>query len=316
MSRSRAASIFFTAVALLISCGSDLRADSASAADQPTQADTTPPPPDHTLLGRLEAAGIVVRQSFVGVKEENLPASLNYVDSTLSGRSVNLDLAVKQKGFEWDPQANQTLLVSPSIEWHRSTATAMPTDKVSGAANLEYFVGTGGVGNGLVSQGKASVTRDVVKNQTQETASLLLTLRHMNGPGDKLSFLGYGFFYPYVGFEYFRNLPLQQGTVTVAPAVNLSFVTERLYLELYPFNSDPKGPRRLQLLGTYTYRERVAGDQAAARAYGLLELTVLYYLDSALRSAIAYSFEDGHNPLNNFLHDRKSSIAFKLKLGS
>jgi len=315
MTVQRALSAFLAAVALLIVSSPAALADPSPATDQPVQADATPPPPDHSVLGRLEAAGIIVRQSFVGVKEENLPASINYVDSTLTGRSFNVDLAVKHKGIEWDPQTNQTILLSPSIEWHRSTATAQPTDKLSGAANLEYFVGTGGVGNGLVFQGKGSVMRDVVKNQTQENASLLLTLRHLGGPGDKLKFLGYGFFYPYVGFEYFRNLPLQQGSTTLAPAVDLSFVTGRLYVELYPFNTEPRGPHRFQLLATYTYREHLGGENAPAHHYDLVEASLLYFLDTKLRSAIAFSFEDGHNPANNFLHDRKSTIALKLKLG-
>lgn len=316
MSRARASSTFLLVVALTIVCAQAAKAGVNGGQDQEAAASPPSPPPDTSVLGRLDAAGVFVRQNFVGVKEENLPATVSYVDSTLAGHSYLVDLAVKLKDFQPVSRSDQTLLVSPSVEWHRSDLKGNGTNKLSAAGNLEYFVKTvGGIRDGLIFQGQASVTREVVKNQTEEMASLLATLSHKGGPGDHLQYLGYGFYYPYLGFEYFANLPLTQAMTTLAPAVDLAFATGRLYLELYPFNSKPKGPRRFQLIGTYTYRKRVGGDREAAQGYGLLELSALYYLDTARRVAIGYTYEDGHNPTNNFLFDRRSSIALKLKLG-
>jgi len=316
VSRARASSTFLVVVALTIVCAQVAKAGGNAEQDQQAAASSAATPPDHSVLGRLEATGVVVRQSFVGVNAENLPATVSYVDSTLSGHSYLVDLAVKLNGFQPVSRPDQTLLVSPSVEWHRSDRKGNGINKLSAAGNVEYFVKTGaGIRDGLIFQGQASVTREVVGNQTEEMASLLTTLSHKGGPGDHLQYLGYGFYYPYLGFEYFANLPLTQGTTTLAPAVDLAFATGRLYLEIHPFNSKPKGPRRFQLIGTYTYRKRVGGDRDAAQGYGLLELSALYYLDAARRVAIGYTYEDGHNPTNNFLFDRRSSIALKLKLG-
>jgi len=264
------------------------------------------------FLDLLADCGIQIRKSFSGtVSEQGSPAALSFADSSLSGKFYSVDLAVKITSLEPTLKKGQ-LLLFPVAEWHRSTAEKEEKNKISGGLNAEYFLDI----PFFLFKGK--VVRDSLKDQTSAQASLLASLFDVNspyGPGAPIRAKSgslYARYYPYIGVEYFDNLPFMRGQEVLAPAVNAWFATGRLSVEWYPLNAST-GPGQFQLLGVYTYRQKLSGPLSDGH-YGLLNLSAIYYFDPKKRLALGIDFDHGDDPDANFLTIRRTAVSLRLKL--
>ena len=264
------------------------------------------------LLDRLSEKGIEIRKSFEGtVKELGLPASVSYAHSDLSGTFYGVDLGVKLAN--WQPSVKTgTLLLFPVTEWHRSTAEGEEKNKLSAGLNAEYFLDTPFFL--LASKLARDFEADTTSVQASAMASLYMEDRAY-GPGAPIrapSEALLGRYYPYIGVEYFDNLPFKRGQEVLADEVTASFAAFRLYTEAFPFNrSLDEG--QLQLQGTYTFRRRFDGDLVDDN-YDLLNVSLVYYFDEGQRLGIGYDYERGESPTSNFLSNEKSSVSLRLKL--
>jgi hypothetical protein len=89
------------------------------------------------------------------------------------------------------------------------------------------------------------------------------------------------------------------------------FLTARLYFEYWPVASLTR--QYLQLLVTYTYRDRIGGDGFSGENATELSLGLNLYLDEKCNFAIGYEHVEGEDPSNAFLDRRRSSVALKVR---
>lgn len=264
------------------------------------------------ILDKLVEQGMEIRKSFEGtVKELGAPASASYADSDISGSFYGVDLGIKLANWQ-PPLKTGTLLLFPVAEWHRSTAEGEEKNKLSAGLNVEYFLDT----PFFIFTSKLG--RDFQADTTSVQASVMASLFREEsnyGPGAPIrtpsgSLLGR--YYPYIGVEYFDNLPFKRGEEVLASEVTAWFSTGRLYVSWFPFNKTlDEGP--LQVHGTYTFRKSIDGD-LPEDSYDLLNLSLVYYLDEDQRFGIGYDYDQGEDPAANFLKNKKSSVSLRLKL--
>lgn len=264
------------------------------------------------ILDKLAAHGVEIRKSFEGtVKELGVPASASYANSDLSGTFYGVDLGIKLANWQ-PPLKTGTLLFFPLVEWHRSTAEGEEKNKVSAGLNLEYFLDTPFF---LLA---SKFARDFQADTTSVQASALASLFREEssfGPGAPIrtsSEALVGRYYPYLGIEYFDNLPFKRGQEVLASEITAWFTTGRLQVSWFPFNQT-LDEGRLQVHGTYTFRRKIDGD-LPEDSYDLLNLSLVYYLDEGQRFGIGYDYDRGEDPAANFLENTKSSVSFRLKL--
>jgi hypothetical protein len=276
-------------------------------------------------LDRLLNLGLSVRKSFVGTNDVNQPAAISFATASGGRTFYNMDIGIKHRGIDCmfgdphsDPLSRPELLLSPTVEFHRSSVTTAEVNKLSAGVNSEYYPKKqiGQISPFIFL--KTSVARDAQKHRTSGGASLSVSAKALegnSGPGQDIrtpNGLLLGLYYPYIGVDYFHNLPVTTGLVR-APAVDATFASARLYIQWYPFNFTNK-VSQFQVLVDASLRRRIGGDSSLPQTPGLVVADAIYFFDVKRRFGLGFEFEKGRNPQNNFQELRISSLNLKLKM--
>ncbi len=258
----------------------------------------------------LQANRISIKKALDGSRTERDPAAVSFSKSGSSDPFYNVDVgAVVQYG---EPFANSdkplAFVLYPSVEWHASANPPKRANKFNVQGNSDLYIGDltkSTFGEAFLF--KTNVVRDLENNTTGATVSLL------GGPASTRPWLPMAkspigsaiFSYtPYAGFEYFDNLSIQQGNLTV-PAVNAGTLTLRLRLNLYA------GP--FEIISYGYLRHRTSGSDLLPSNLKLFTLSVNLYFDRGRYFSVGYDYENGRNPQNNFQKTSKSSVALKFR---
>jgi|GEM_PF-1444378 len=271
-----------------------------------------------------------VRKAFDGSKDEKEPASINYVDSDSKGTFYSIDVGLKVKGCEKETD-KVSWSISPSVEFHRSSEREKNVNKKSFALNGESFIGPlkhyGADGSPMkdLDQPRAKIaapfflvktkgTRDSEAHTATASIQALASAFSLR-PGLPGRITPAGFrYYPYIGLEYLDQLPVKQGTVVLAHEFSGSFALVRLYAEWYPLRLIHYD--RLQIIGTYTYRELLGGKGLDDGNPALFTLGVNLFLNNDETIALGWQLEDGRGPDLGFRDERAVSVTFRVKIGA
>jgi hypothetical protein len=265
---------------------------------------------------------IAIRQSFDGASTEAKPAALTWVnhDSKLGGDYYLVDLGAQYKAPELVPCANCSLVLLPTLEWHRDTTTKTPTNIVCPKLNLEFRPARVAAGPADEPGGhtivpffllSGSASRDFKQLTTKGNLSLRTSLFGIKNwlpgseltTGDEKTYRGQ--YYPYLGVDWIDPVPGKTGT-------HFWSGIARFYAEYAPL---AKGNTQyLQVLLDYTYRRKLRGDPSVGKNLPLFIVGLNLFLDAKNRVAVGYQYQRGYDAKDDFAFHEKSSIGIKIKI--
>jgi len=285
---------------------------------------------------------VQVRKAFDGGKAETEAGAIGLVAPGKDSKTYWLvDAAVRTTPLNWQINSSGTLetFFFPSAEWHHMSTEPLleqkETNKAGGGLNVElWFPPFSGwrLREGLI--GKANLTRNLVRDTTERSASLLLETcaegvethedQGWEGgfrPCAELTYQGARrmHYYPYVGFERYTKLAIQSSDAVVAPAFDGSTFVVRVQGDVYPFSEEliPGNIDGLAFNFDYAYR-RVVSDATdlTSSNLNLFKFSATYFFVKGQAVGVGVTTEFGSSPAVNFVSQRRIVLAFRVKTKS
>jgi hypothetical protein len=280
-----------------------------------------------------------VRKAFDGGKSENEAAAVGFIAPGQDSKTYWLvDAAIRTTPFNWQLNEAGTFetFFFPSAEWHHMSAEPLleqkQTNKAGGGLNGElWFPRYSALAVRHAVIGKASVTRNFIKDTTEKSATLALETcmegvethedRGWEGgfrPCAELTYHGARRFhyYPYVGFERYAKLAISSSDDVVAPAFDGSMFLVRVQGDAFPFNRQviPGDIAGVVLNFEYAYRRALSdADELASENLNALKLSATYFFVEGQVAGVGLSMDFGASPSVNFVNQRRIVLAFRVK---
>ncbi len=267
-----------------------------------------------------------IRKTLDGSKNEALPAIIAYEKRDGEDNYTNIDIAVSPGAISCGNTKNDFNFY-PKLEYHRSTSNQAIRKSVIGL-NADYSFLT----SKQIVRGKppklsphflleASVSRDSINDKTTRKYALLLTGKSFikGAPGGAITFSPIDgaptgpdafIWYPYIGIESYENLPIELDGVEIAPAVEETFLTAKVTIEIYPFRRIEK--KGLQILLNHTFRKLNGESPFIDYTTEHFEASINYYFDKEGHVGFGVDYENGSSPARNFIDEERTTIGLKL----
>ena len=279
-----------------------------------------------------------IRKSFDGASGEQDAGSLGLVSPGKKSQVYwFLDGGIRTRpcelyiGTKTDTSHPPLLIWYPSAEWHHMSAEPLQeqeaTNKGGGALNAELWFGDPATANPRAYVlAKGAIKRNVLRDTTEKSVSLLLSVAQFAPaevqrgfrPGSPIVYNNFrrAMYFPYVGFEYFRELAITGGEdAVIAPAFDGGLALARLAFEFYPFHHQVlPGNIKFVVGGEYHYR-RLLKDVPAlgTRDLHFISLAATYFLDSDQNIGLGLTFDKGQSPTTNFVDQRRVVLGLEIK---
>jgi hypothetical protein len=276
----------------------------------------------------LSDKSITIRKTFDGTKEEQSPASIFYYRRPTGSDQEfsSTDIAIKVGEYEaFKNTPARSLLLYPTVEYHRNTDSTKLSHKISAAGTAEFRpVGLklppDPVTAGEVEQTgwavapvfilDAKYARDLVASKLDQTysAQVFTTTKTYpalpgypwrNGDGAYL-----GRYYAYIGAQHHSYKTEAQDTTG-----NVGFA--RVWTEFYPVTTLTE--RYLQLTADLAYRQRMSGNIGPTTVLSDLDLGANVYLDGSGHLGVGVEYLRGHDATRHFAYREQFTVGLKIK---
>jgi hypothetical protein len=281
-----------------------------------------------------------IREAFDGDSGEQQAGSVGFVDPGkdtpayfLLDGGIRLKPQSVHLGDSQSPAGHEALLIwYPSFEWHHLGSEALSRQEATNSGgpglNAELWIGNpDSTSLKVYFLAKGAVTRDVLNDTTEKSASMLLGLfqapadASVNGgfrPGSPIKVGGYQRvrYFPYFGFEYFRQLAITSGDDTVAPIYDGGDFLAKVDFEITPFHHETlPGHIRFVVSGKYEYRHLLKQIAAIdSREAQFVNAEISYYFVTDRKFGLGLTFDSGKAPGVNFTTQHRTALVLKAKL--
>ena len=257
-----------------------------------------------------------IRQTFSGtVEEDESPARVSYNDSTDTNPYFLVDLGIKSPERDLCPNAprDRQCLYGTTVEWHRSTDDG--TNKLTIGEDLSITIPTSSVSP--IFDATVNFGRDFHADETTASAHAFLTAFSETtvpaGPGRPI-FGNRLEYFPYAGLEYYQNVAIKDDDDNVlADAFHGAFAALKLSVHILPLSTTDGPSRRLELIAQYVHRNKISGSDHVADQLGAFSASAIYWLDTDRSVGVAYTYDTGETPDDNFRNVSRSAVTLTFK---
>lgn len=257
-----------------------------------------------------------IRQTFSGtVEEDESPARVSYNDSTDTNPYFLVDLGIKSPERDLCPDAprDRQCLYGTIVEWHRSTDDG--TNKLTIGEDLSITIPKSAISP--IIDATVNVGRDFHADETTASAHAFVTgfseTTVPAGPGRPI-FGNHFEYFPYGGLEYYQNAAVKDDSDNIlADAFHGAFAAAKVSVHILPLSTNDGPNRRLELIAQYVHRSKISGSKHVDDQLGAFSASAIYWLDAGRSVGVAYTYDTGETPDDNFRNVSKSAVTLTFK---